>query len=36
MFDFVIAASQVPNGVTDINVYKVREFFNEGEIVEIL
>ena len=27
-FDFVIAASQVPNGVTVIIVSKVREFFN--------
>ncbi len=36
MFDFVIAASQVPNGVTDKIANKVREFFNEGEIVEIL
>ena len=36
MFDFVIAASQVPNGVTDKIANKMRKFFNEGEIVEIL
>ena len=36
MFDFVIAASQVPNGVTEKISDKVREFFKEGEIVEIL
>lgn len=36
MFDFVIAASQVPNGVTEKISDKMREFFKEGEIVEIL
>ena len=36
MFDFVIAASQVPNGVTEKISNKLREFFKEGEIVEIL
>ena len=35
-FDLAIAASQVPNGVTQALAEKMREYWDEGEIVEIL
>lgn len=33
---FTMAASQVPNGVTDEHFVELRRFWNDGEIVEIL
>ena len=36
MFDLAIAASQVPNGVSEEIKVRVKKFFSEGEIVEIL
>ena len=36
MFDLAIAASQVPNGVSEKIKARAKKFFNEGEIVEIL
>ena len=36
MFDLAIAASQVPNGVSEEIKARVKKFFSEGEIVEIL
>jgi uncharacterized peroxidase-related enzyme len=36
MFDLTIAASQVPNGLTDELAESVRKYWNEGEIVEIM
>ena len=35
-FDLAIAASQVPNGVTDAIAENIRNYWDEGEIVEIL
>ena len=36
MFDLAIAASQIPNGVSEEIKARAKKFFNEGEIVEIL
>ena len=36
VFDFAIAASSVPNGVTDEIAENMRNYWNDGEIVEIL
>jgi len=36
VFDFAIAASTVPNGVTDEIAENLRKHWNDGEIVEIL
>ena len=36
VFDFAIAASSVPNGVTDEHAENLRKYWEEGEIVEIL
>ncbi len=36
MFDLAIAASQVPNGVSKEIKVRVKKFFSEGKIVEIL
>ena len=36
MFDFAIAASQVPNGVSEEIKARAKKFFSDGEIVEIL
>ena len=36
MFDLAIAASQVPNSVSEEIKTRAKKFFNEGEIVEIL
>lgn len=36
IFDFAIAASQVPNGVTDEIAENLRKHWDEGEIVEVL
>ena len=36
MFDLAIAASQVPNGVSEEIKAKAKKFFSDGEIVEIL
>lgn len=36
IFDFAIAASQVPNGVTDEIAENMRKHWDKGEIVEIL
>lgn len=35
-FDLAIAASQVPNGVTQALAENAREYWNEGELVEIM
>ena len=36
IFDLAIAASQVPNGVDDDIAARMRQHWNEGEIVEVL
>ena len=36
MFDFAIAASQLPNGVSEEIKTRAKKFFSDGEIVEIL
>jgi len=36
VFDFAIAASQIPNGVTDELAENLRKHWDDGEIVEIL
>ena len=36
MFDLAIAASQVPNGVSEEIKVRAKKFFSDGEIVEIL
>lgn len=36
MFDLTIAASQVPNGLTNEIAEKAREYWSEGELVEIM